>query len=1121
MSCDKIVLDPDLTKILSGQPQIKQIQLQSPNLIIYPQKNNYQQLLDLWQVLTDSLSTKLPLTSLSLSDGQVLFHVHKKEIAIQKLQANLELGFDLILKGSSSSPLWQNLSFNLTGKKNDLSNFQGELKLSQLQMDKIKTLFPNKIQKSFKSSLVDLDIGFQGHGLDDFKTKFKVYIPKLQAFPNKIPMLVQETSLKGELSYNPDKIILNINRFQTKNPQLVFSGSWEWKPPFTDHNIRLKATKLDVEFFRKKSQLLKDRNQILDTVYNVFRSGNLTPCLFKTHGSSKSELSQSLHIDGNLNKGSIFLPKIDLLLHQVSGQFTYNQAVLKAKNIKGQTDLIQISSGKIELGINPKLSPFSLTTNFQSRLETIPKILSRVIPKNHVVRKLNELKEASGDLSGSFALSHRHDKWHYALETKDFQAQIQETSLSHPINILKGQIRLTPYRFSFDSLELTSGDSYINKLTGYLDWQKRLKVSLKAASSKIQISQIPKRFRKTKGTKALPLPYLLNRGNITFTKINWQGLLKIPKTWDISIAGAIEALEFQSNFVAEPVQLISGHFLVTEEDLSFNDCLVEWGNSKIKLKGELCFDHTSISKADVNISGHLGPQSVRTIFEKTDIIATPLTPQGPIYFSRAHLQWQDKTFYYQGQMEVAESTNVQINMKRDSLGWSLQSCSLQDNFSKAIFSIKTTKNGYKGSFDGFLTHQTIDRMIKDNRYFSGQIQGQLNFSFSYPELSLTTAKGTIKCNQLKLPGIDHLDDIHIKTLSLKAETPCLQIRSARIMWSENPLSLNGTIKFSPKTKQLKLHLWAERMNWTDLKPFIDTFGKKGGQESNLKRMLTDRFQGSVQIYIRSFQYQSIVFQPLESQLTFQRNKPFKIDILNSSRLCTVPLSGQINLSSHGWETSIDLSVQGEDLKKTLSCLQKKEHPFMTGLFDFSSRIRGTGTDIKDLLKDLHGPIQFESHEGRITHFELLAKILSILNTTEIFFGQLPNMDQEGLGYKDITLQGQVSNGTIQLKKGVVDGDSMEIGFRGDIDFLNQELDLIVLVAPLKTVDRIFEKIPFLSNIMGGHLISVPIRVSGQTSDPKIVPLSPTAVSSELFNIMKRSIKYPIHIFQPLMPKSSE
>jgi len=104
---------------------------------------------------------------------------------------------------------------------------------------------------------------------------------------------------------------------------------------------------------------------------------------------------------------------------------------------------------------------------------------------------------------------------------------------------------------------------------------------------------------------------------------------------------------------------------------------------------------------------------------------------------------------------------------------------------------------------------------------------------------------------------------------------------------------------------------------------------------------------------------------------------------------------------------------------------------------------------------------------------------------------------------------------------LIDGSSMEIACRGDIDLIDKKLDLTVLVAPLKTVDRIVKKIPLIRAITAGTLVSIPVKVRGDLTNPKITPLAASAVGSELLGIMKRTLKLPIKVIQPVLPEEKE
>jgi len=74
---------------------------------------------------------------------------------------------------------------------------------------------------------------------------------------------------------------------------------------------------------------------------------------------------------------------------------------------------------------------------------------------------------------------------------------------------------------------------------------------------------------------------------------------------------------------------------------------------------------------------------------------------------------------------------------------------------------------------------------------------------------------------------------------------------------------------------------------------------------------------------------------------------------------------------------------------------------------------------------------------------------------------------------------------------------MNLAANGDIDLVNDRLDITVLIAPFKTVDAVVKKIPLLGDILGGTLVTVPVRVHGPFKDPKVTPLPPSAIGEGL------------------------
>jgi uncharacterized protein YhdP len=149
------------------------------------------------------------------------------------------------------------------------------------------------------------------------------------------------------------------------------------------------------------------------------------------------------------------------------------------------------------------------------------------------------------------------------------------------------------------------------------------------------------------------------------------------------------------------------------------------------------------------------------------------------------------------------------------------------------------------------------------------------------------------------------------------------------------------------------------------------------------------------------------------------------------------------------------------------------------------------------------------------------RVLEFVNSTEIYRGKLPDPRKEGVSYKLIKIRAAFRDGKLMIEEAMLDGTALELVAKGEINLMNQEMNVIGLVAPLKTVDRIVKLTPVVREIFAGTLITIPIRVHGNLNDPKVTPLSPSAIGDEILGMMKRTLGLPFRVIEPLRPRKKE
>lgn len=218
----------------------------------------------------------------------------------------------------------------------------------------------------------------------------------------------------------------------------------------------------------------------------------------------------------------------------------------------------------------------------------------------------------------------------------------------------------------------------------------------------------------------------------------------------------------------------------------------------------------------------------------------------------------------------------------------------------------------------------------------------------------------------------------------------------------------------------------------------------------------------------------------------------------------------------------DLSIEAQpvsrdqELKASLECLLGIP-VWITGTFDFQGKIAARN-NLENLASSFQGNFAFGAKGGRIYRESMLIKILTLLNLFEVLGGEKADWEKEGVSYKSLKAKGRVQGHKLVIDELIMDAPWMQMVSQGEVDLLSHKVDLIVILSPLRTLDRIISHIPIVAEIFDRKLVAIPARVRGELENPKITPLDPSAVGYSLLGALKRTLRLPFKLIQPIVPQ---
>jgi uncharacterized protein involved in outer membrane biogenesis len=199
--------------------------------------------------------------------------------------------------------------------------------------------------------------------------------------------------------------------------------------------------------------------------------------------------------------------------------------------------------------------------------------------------------------------------------------------------------------------------------------------------------------------------------------------------------------------------------------------------------------------------------------------------------------------------------------------------------------------------------------------------------------------------------------------------------------------------------------------------------------------------------------------------------------------------------------------------------QKATDGFQQGLISGTLSAEGfislRGESEDELLRSSNGAFHFEINNGVLKEFPVLSKIFSILNVSQLFKLQLPDMAAGGMPFRDIRGNITVRDGSLNSNDFFIRSEAMNMSFVGQTDLVKKTTAMTVGIQPLQTLDVTIGHLPIVGWLLTDdqkRLISVYFDVKGPLSDPSVNPIPVTSMTKGVIDIFRNLFHLPEKLF---------
>jgi hypothetical protein len=1126
---ETITVCPEILPLLKGELRISSIRAVAPEFDVkIPQEPegreeakappSFSALEDKMKAVLVSIALRVPNLAIRIERGRLDLSSGKKgAFSLKDINADIAVPpRNLKVEIHSASNLFENISFH--GDFNT-ENFKGSgrIALSSLRPQALTDSFMPEIPIKLEDCLMDLSLDFKVDGLTTLEADLTAASSHLTLLRGKRGLPLKGFQLNASLNMYEDGILLSLNDLHLNDPQVQIHGKLlvDRKSPHV--SIELSGDDIAIAPIREAGMALAGDIPITEEIFSLLRGGSLPRIKIKMHGKSWSDLGdlEQTHIAAQITDGNIVVPDPRLDLVRVSGDLTISRGILEGNNLEAEMGRIRATGGSLRLGLAGEDPSFYLDTMVTADLAQVPPLLKRLIDDELMAREIDLVEELRGSATARVVLDKDNVTIRAGVDVTELDFSAIYKRIPYPLAVRGGKVSFQGSGLSLADIKGRFGNTGFSGVSGRVDWGKEAYLEVTAGKVDISVDEIYTWISSLETMRPRLKDLKVVGGAVSMSEISLKGPVLRPQDWRFKTAGMVRDLSLETNLLKGPVKTIRASFDATEKQISVKDAQVSLLDASLTLSTVLDGYMKGLEKADTRFRGFFGPE---VLGKASALISTPpdLNLRTPFSVSDGRLLWErDGNIAFMGDLLVKEGPQITVDIRHGRDELHVKNLDIRDKESSVSIGLHLDNREISIRFAGHLSGSTLNPFLLNSKFPAVSIKGDFQARIPRDHLAGFTAKGKMEASDVHLPW-DLGRPLNIRRLSLRAEEGRLLFEPVIADWGDSRLVLEGEMHHDMDEIRLDMDLSADGLDAVKLLSLVPRKDQKKAPTTppGPPRVLPVR--GELRVKCDYLKYGSLTWRPLHVNISFD---PDGISaLIRKADLCGISMPGTLKLSPQGLQVDFRPVSSNQGLNETTECLLNKKLQ-MDGRFDLKGRVTGQGA-AQGLFQSLQGSMDFLAKDGRIYHGKHLAKLLTLLNISEIFRGSLPELDKEGFAYHSIIIKVRLKNGILIVEEAIMDGRSINLAGSGQIDLSNQKIDLMILASLLKTADRIIKKIPLVSYVLDGTLISVPVRVTGDLADPKINYVPASAVGSGLLGMIKRTLKLPIKVIDPVLPNRS-
>jgi hypothetical protein len=625
---------------------------------------------------------------------------------------------------------------------------------------------------------------------------------------------------------------------------------------------------------------------------------------------------------------------------------------------------------------------------------------------------------------------------------------------------------------------------------------------------------------KVKGNYSVNLrdiPYMLDVGAVKFKHGTTQGAMELDGNketgYRISGAGKIDDADVSWQKISASAR---GSYRFTNEEITFDPLIVKKGGTDMVIRGK--WGKKSLG---IFMKGSLDMDQIKRY------VTLPFPANGVALLDMA-IQKDDKAFTVNGDVVMDDiSFTIPQYLKKDKGIRSTAhiTASIKDKqitIDHLSYNLDIIRVNGKGTIspdktmnlDIGMNIQSLERVAPLFFFDTDTPKGDLDLNIAFRDMQwplrkIPSMRGFIKVNNgfIKLPWFPK----PLKEINLNAEFKgdSSEILIKRIVCGQTTVG-NSKLRIEGfENPRFSLSVAMDAFDHSDFKDDSEFTLRSIKQDSLIARVSGEFSLQAGSINLPNMSGTELIVNGI------LRNRKLSVNQLTTNTLGGyADVQGAVDFS----DPVPKLSVQGKVKSMTgghlLKALGSK-----ASMVEGEGAVAGTlifeGEKASEMLGSLQGNVSMYSRNGTIRKWNLLAKVLSLLNLYDLFRGKV-QFTETGLQYSKMGASFNIKEGNFTTNNFLIDSPSMLITGKGSVNGKNKDVNGTITVSPLVAIDKTINKIPVLRSIFRSKdrgFVYASYNIKGNIEDPDISLNYVETIGGRTIDTMKNLLILPVELFE--------